>query len=267
MDTNAMDTNGFLQPQKEQGEKVFWDLETYKGDDIELMAEFSLEFARREEEIAALADENKREKEGEKLREKEEDWMRKAALKNSARILCAVFVREDQATSEIMRPIKAITWMPVTPDGVSKLAQVGIECFASESEAAMLEAGNEFLTAIEPIDFFSGHNIFGFDLRKWRGRCARHNIGKAQVFSPKTETCLYDTMYEYGRYFSMSSDQYTGLAEIATHFSVSFNKLGSGAEIGALYEAGQYETIIAYCAGDVLLTRDVANRMIKEVEA
>lgn len=262
-----MDSNGFLQPAKEQGEKIFWDLETYKGDDAELMAEFALEFGKRDADIAAIEDAGKRAKEVEKLQEKKDEWIKKAALKNSARILCAVFVREDQSTGEIMRPIKAFSWMPVTPEGIAKLAQVGIECFLSDSEASMLAAGNAFLTAIEPIDFFSGHNIFGFDLRKWRGRCARHNIGKARVFSPKTESCLYDTMFEYGRYFSMSSDQYTGLAEVATHFQLSFNKLGSGSEVAGQYEAGQYETIIAYCAGDVLLTRDVANRMIKEVEA
>lgn len=259
-----MEANGFLQPEKEFGEKIFFDIETYKGEDVEMMAEFELEFYKEEERIEAIHDEDKRKKEDEKLTEKKNQWLKKAALKNSARILCAVFVREDQHTGDIMRPIKALTWMPVSSDGITKLEKVGIECFPFESENGMLQAGNEFLTAIEPIDFFCGHNIFGFDLRKWRGRCARHNIGKAPVFSPGTQTRLFDTMYEYGKYFSMSGDQYTSLHAVATHFQIDFNKLGSGAEVAGLYESGQYETILAYCAGDVLLTREVANRMVKE---
>jgi hypothetical protein len=240
--------------------RVYFDLETVKGEESEFQAEFAREFNGKGIEILAIEDEKKREKEMEKFEERKAEWIQRAALKNSAQIVCAVYAVETE-DGTLSLPLKAFTWMPLSPEGVQKLAGAGIDCVASPDEKAMLAVANMWLDTM-PISLLSGQNIFGFDLRKWRHRCGRWQVKRADVFSPHTETRLFDTQYEFGKYFAMNSDMYAKLPEIAGSFGIEHMKLGDGSRVGELYVQKQYETIIAYCAGDVLLTREVALRML-----
>ena len=269
--------------QEVPGKRISFDIETLRGEESELQAEMSLAFEKSEDELQELFEQaiqaetlideylqktakplkkdtaewekivEKADKAEKSLAEKKVEWLEKAALKNSARVLCACFVEGKR--------VKAFTWMPGTEGDRQTLLSANIDLYASESEEAMLKSIVDYLDMTEPIAMLAGHNSYGFDLPKLRQRMARYGIDKPYCLYPGTDTKSLDTMHEYCKYYAMGRDIFASLREVANTFQLDSSKVGSGSEVEQLYNAGEYVTIIAYCAFDAILVSQIVERM------
>lgn len=134
-----------------------------------------------------------------------------------------------------------------------------VEGFASPR--AMLLALRALLEARLPLDApLVGHNIAGFDLRKLRWAYLHH--GLRLPVSLTADQAVFDCMREYGRRFSLKDSPYIQLAVLLEEFGIANHKSAmTGAEVPALVEAGEVDTLVQYALLDVLAEEEVFLRM------
>lgn len=126
-----------------------------------------------------------------------------------------------------------------------------------EDESVIL---NTLLSRIATLQAptFIGHNLAGFDIKFLKQRCMVLGLDyRLLPYDAKPwDAVLYDTMTEW------DAKNYTKLDKLAKAFGLEGKTDGmDGSQVWDYYKAGRFDEIAAYCADDVELTRNVANKM------
>lgn len=114
-------------------------------------------------------------------------------------------------------------------------------------------------------DLFVGHNIMDFDLRFIFKRSIIHKIKPAAKhlnlsFARYRNYPIFDTMREWEKW----SSSFIKLDTLAKILNLPSSKDGGidGSQVYDFYLGGEFERIYEYCKRDVVLTRDIYNRMV-----
>lgn len=140
-----------------------------------------------------------------------------------------------------------------------------VEGFASPP--GMLRALRTLLDArVTPDMPLVGHNILAFDLRKLRWSYLHHGL-RMPVCLAMPDQSVYDTMRQYCSRFTMKGDVMVGLARLLEEFGIANHKAAmTGAEVPALVEAGEVDTLVRYALLDVLAEGELFLRMTGQAE-
>lgn len=178
-----------------------------------------------------------------KRAERAEAFNGKAALLDASPILCValktatgaiIFNGMDGATHDVPG------WM----------------CLSCFDERGLLMALRAVLDQIATeTSVVVGHNLLGFDLPKLRNAYLRQRL-KMPMAMADIDQPVFDTMRQI-RYFSMENadERFVSLDTVARVLGIPQPKqVITGADCPRLYQDGQYETILTYCALDVATT-------------
>lgn len=140
-----------------------------------------------------------------------------------------------------------------------------VEGFASP--VGMLRALRTLLDARMSSDSpLVGHNILAFDLRKLRWAYLHHGLRLPMAFAAPDQS-VFDTMRQYCSRFTMKGDVMVGLARVLEEFGIANHKTAmSGAEVPALVEAGEVDTLVQYALLDVLAEGELFLRMTGQAD-
>lgn len=126
-----------------------------------------------------------------------------------------------------------------------------------------IEILTEWWKVAENADLFIGHNILDFDLRFIFKRsivndikpCAKHlNLS----FARYRNFPIYDTMREWEKW----SSSYISLDALSKILDLPTSKDNiDGSQVYKFYKKGKHDEIYEYCKKDVILTRQVYNKM------
>ena len=103
-----------------------------------------------------------------------------------------------------------------------------------------------------------GHNIIGFDLPMLKKRCIVHGLRLPLPFDAgrwDRSGRVYDTMLQWDQQRFASLDELCRILDIPQASTLS------GSDVWPLWKAGKCEEVVAYCAEDVSLVREVYHRM------
>lgn len=182
-------------------------------------------------------------------KEAAEKLIDQAALLDASPILC-VAVQTNGASKALFNGMDAsapeiLDW-PVIPCG---------------DEKALLIAFRAWLdNATTPDTLIVGHNLREFDLPKLRGAYVRHRLRLPEIFKPrfhKEERAeSVDTAALFKAFSMEHRDTFCpSLDTVAASFRIPRPKQHmSGADCPRLYRAGEYATVLTYCAVDVATT-------------
>lgn len=134
-----------------------------------------------------------------------------------------------------------------------------VQGFASQTE--MLIALRNILDA-RAVDETTivGHNVRRFDLPMLRHAFVREGVRLPMLLS-RPDILMFDTMVEYRR-FSLVDKPFISLADLLEVFGLTSHKQAmTGADVGELHAAGQFETIVQYNLLDVIAESEVFLRM------
>ena len=132
-----------------------------------------------------------------------------------------------------------------------------------ETLAALAQVWNE---QAGPGTIWAGHNLEGFDLRILLNRWRAHGIAPPAHFpvfnAGRWRGRVYDTML---RTPSNSGVNMVSLRAVCEAYGLPAAKTNTlwkgepldGAQVGAAFEAGEYDLILEYCADDVQVQRDL----------
>lgn len=243
-----------------EGSVVFLDIETYSGPPDLLQKEIEWVFRNERQEVEGLKAEDsaKYQKALEKLQGKIKEFQEKAALKDSAQILSEAIVCQNERHS--------CHFMPLSAAEEGELQSLKIFSHRAEDEPEMLKQVMALLDAYEPIKhlvtFAGSQPRGGFDLPKLRGRAAFYGLEKAQCLRRGTQTIAVDLMYEWCKYHSTAGSDYAKLGRVCDMCGLDSSKIGDGAEVASLYEAGEYVTLLSYNMVDAVILQSLYPRLI-----
>lgn len=268
-----------------EGNVVFFDIETYQGEQKLLEKEMAW-YLRDEYEKAAVTKEqldnanegikrvmqeahdkgkepykkdlspyqkviDDHEKILEKIAEKENTFLEKAALKDSARIISIACCMGNE------RHICHVT--PLAHAEKEELADLHIIEHQCADEKELLQQFMGILDDWSPIKHLVSFNGFHFDLPKVRLRSGFYQVKKAECFSRGTMTKQIDLCYEFQQYYTTGTKSKLGF--VADMFGLDSSKIGDGAEVAELFETGEYVTLLAYNMYDAVILQDIYARM------
>jgi hypothetical protein len=174
-------------------------------------------------------------------------YQEKAALLDASPIICIAAIADtgQQLLFTWMTPTFPIAdWERITGNDLT--------------EEIMLFAFRQWLASFPLDTTIVGHHVRGFDLPKLRQAFIRHRLRLPDLLSMNIDPSLnvVDTMYLI-RSFSMElhDDRFISLNRVAVALGIDRPKqLLNGADVPKLYEVGQYQEILTYCAIDCSTT-------------
>jgi hypothetical protein len=181
----------------------------------------------------------------------------KSALLDAAPILCAAAKTQAQAV--------LFNGMDATDHQLD-----GVLLFSCRDERNMLLALRTWLDTLSTADtILVGHNLFGFDLPRLRGRFAWYKLRLPECLQPRMSDIerqpASDTMKLYQSFSIEHRDGYASVEEMATGLGIPHHKgIANGSMIPAMHAAGEYRTILSYCVLDCLTTEACWLRMTSE---
>jgi len=266
-----------------QGRDVYLDIETYRGEDADLDKEIAWilrkdKKAISEMEMAAIFAQDEIEayhaqceKEGKKplkkdtaewqkaidkyetallkIAEKEVEQREKAALLNSARILCVSIVTEKSRM--------VFGYMPLSTEDCDMLHDMQIAPVMASDEAEMLKSVSQYLDELEPIAHAYTWNGYGFDLPHLRLRMGRNKVKKPECLRRDSEINYWkdDLMVAFGREYM--GEKYCKLPKACDLLGLDTSKIGDGSEVAKLYENGQWVELLAYNVLDSVVLQQI----------
>jgi DNA polymerase elongation subunit (family B) len=203
-----------------------------------------------------IKDEAKKEK---NLREKAEALREKAALLDSSPIAC-VGIKAPTG-------IFSFCQFPFSFQEQVLFLQSGILCTTAQNEKEMLTSLQTFLnsqtTEETQVVTFNGK---AFDLPKLRFRYAKSGFTLPEILKPGARNRQTDVMLLYSRYFTIKSNPYISLDEVAQQLGIlEGGKVFSGAEVPEMLKDGKYTEVMLYNIIDSLLTERAYLMMSSQV--
>lgn len=131
------------------------------------------------------------------------------------------------------------------------------QMFADEAEEVIMAGLYDYLAAHQPFTLvtFNGRD---FDLPMLYMRGLLHGYDFAQVLPMDKYAKTHIDLYQHlGGRWGMNGK----LEELAWHFGLEDDLDGHGSSIQGLYDAGDWESIIAHCRADVIVTERLYTRL------